>query len=92
MKVSARIASIDSLKEELTTLMGFIPSKTINRFDHSEQLLKKRKPTVACRLTPSMNFWLTTHFSRLCTTTNRSPIKTNCREEYDPEEKENLYD
>jgi len=65
MKLFATIGSVNSLKEELTTLMEFIPSKKVNRFDHSEQLLEMRKPTVACRLSTSLIFWLTTHFSRL---------------------------
>ena len=67
MQFFATIGSVNSLKEELAPLMGFIPSKTVNRFDHSEKLPEMRKPTVACRLKASMNFWLAPHFSRLAT-------------------------
>ena len=65
MQLFATIGSVNSLKEELASLMGFIPSKKVNRFDRSEQLLEIRKPTVACRLNLSLIFWLASHYSRL---------------------------
>lgn len=82
MKIFDTIGSVTNLKEELPTLMGFIPSKKFNRFDHSEQLLEVRKPTVACRLNVSMNSLLPTHPSRLSTNRSLTPI----------EEREILYD
>ena len=64
MKFFATIASITYLYKELATLMRFISSKKNNRCNRSEQLLEMRKPTVACRPSASMNFWLATHASR----------------------------
>jgi hypothetical protein len=85
MKFFAMIESVNSLKEEHPTLMGFIPSKTVNRFDRSEQL-EMRKPTVACRPSASMNFWHPTHSSRQQTS---QPSNLKCRL---PREREVLYD
>jgi len=82
MKIFDTIGSVTNLKEEHPTLMGFIPSKKVNRFDHSKQLLEMRKPTVTCRLSTSLIFWHPTHYSRL--STNRSPTPI--------EEREILYD
>jgi len=67
MQHFATIASITYLYKELATLMRFISSKNFNRCNRSELLLEMRKPTVACRLSTSLNFWLATRFSRQTT-------------------------
>ena len=91
MKLFGTIGSvITSLKEEQHTLMVFIPSKTVNRFDHSEQLLEMKKPTVACRLSSSVIFRQHTFYSRL--TTNQHPRDLRLRAESRSKSKELLYD
>ena len=86
MKFFATIASITYLYKELATLMRFISSKKFNRCNRSKMLLEMRKPTVTCRLSASLNFWLATRFSRQQTS---QPSNLKCRL---PREREVLYD
>lgn len=79
MQLFGTIGSVTiNLKEEQHTLMGFIPSETVNRFDHSEKLLEMKKPTVACRLSLSVNFRQHTHSSRQ--SINQHPRNFNSKE------------
>ena len=64
MKKFATIASITNHNKELDTLVRFISSKIVNRCNRSKLLLEMRKPTVACRLSASVNFGLDTPTSR----------------------------
>ena len=86
MKLFGTIGSVNNPYKEHPTLMGFTPSKKINRFDHSEKLLEIKKPTVACRLKSSMNFWHPTHFSRLAPNQHPRNLKSRSKS------KELLYD
>jgi len=85
MKFFGTIADITGLNKELPTLMGFIPSETVNVCNRTEKLMAIKKPTVTCRLNLSMNFSLPTHPSRQSTSRSQGILNSNSRENYNQE-------